>query len=219
MDALLNPGVDGQGVRVPDLNMDRVVPKVVGHPLRCLGPCGSEHDHLPLLCGRKLTEDRVNLVAESFLQHEVSLVQHHKMGLGRPENTLLHKIKHPPRRPHHDVWILLQRISLRIQRTRPSAGYGAGDPRGEAEADPLGVDLVAELPGRGQYQGGGPVGHHVNARVALDGNHDGEQVGQGLARPGLSDAHQVQTQHGQRPRNTLDLSGALEHSDVRHIVE
>mmetsp|Transcript_13314 Transcript_13314/g.33302 ORF Transcript_13314/g.33302 Transcript_13314/m.33302 type:complete len:203 (+) Transcript_13314:782-1390(+) len=186
---LVDPGVDSQGVRVPDLDVDGVVPEVGRHPLRCLGPGGGEHHHLPLFRGRKLAEDRVNLITKSLLQHPVSLIQHHKVGLPRPKSPLLHKIEHPPGRPDHDVRVLLQRLPLRHQRARPPAGQGAADPRGEAEADALGVHLLAELPGRGQHQGRWSVSSHVDARVALDGDHNGQQVGQGLARAGLGNAN------------------------------
>ena len=79
------------------------------------------------------------------------------------------------------------------------------------------MDLHGQLAGWGQHEGNRSVaGHQLG--LGTDVDNGGENVGKGLARAGLGDAHHVPSTQGHGPSLLLNGSGLLE-AQADELVE
>ena len=116
---------------------------------------------LPLGFGSAAHDD-VELRLEAHVEHAVGLVEDEDADVGERDGLALEMIDESAGSRDDDGGLGAERAHLR------AVGDAADHERRlESGSEPLGpaVDLLGELPGRRQHQGGGPRGRHSDRRA------------------------------------------------------
>ena len=79
-----------------------------------LRPSGSKHESLALLSGRACSQNLLDVVLESFVEHAISLVKNGKVAAAEVYRAIRHEVLQAPRSGHNNVGTTVDQRSLVI---------------------------------------------------------------------------------------------------------
>ena len=157
--ALPHPGrLPGDRPLPLDLDTDRIGQVLPGQPVDAGRHGGREQHRLP--AGRRVLQDRLDVLGEAHVEHLVRLVQHHRAQRAQPQRAPGDVVQRPARRRHHHVHPVVERAQLPADRLPAVDRQHPGAQVLAVAVERLG-DLHGQLPGGHQHQR-----HRVAVRAA-----------------------------------------------------
>ena len=152
-----------------------------------------------------LGDDALDVGQEAHVEHLVGLVEHEDLHLRQVEVTTVCKVDDASGRADDDVNSVAQGIDLRFIRAAAIDGEHADAAEASGSLE-VGRDLEAELAGRADDEGLGPVA----VAFEVDALQERDAEAEGLAGAGLRLADEVLALKGERKAHLLDGEGALD---------
>ena len=184
-------------------DLDRVAQHLRGEFGDGARHCRREHQRLPP--GRKLGDDRADVVDEAHVEHSVGLVEHETFDLAQAQRIASDEIEQPAGRCDENVNAVKQRANL------PAHRYAADrQRRPQAQVAAVRAEAVEDL--AGQFARRAEHQHPASLAPRLPGigremMENRQSEGGGFAGPGLGNSDHVAAGHDDRDGLHLDRSG------------